>query len=263
MKQINKNVLGSRIAELRKAKGISQEVLANEIEISRPSLVQIENGNRSIDVFEMKRIASSLGFSIDELLSADKLEMHEPDIIYKVKSKTKRKRNPSEKFNFEKFKNTFIYLLENTSGNPDLNEQILFSLMYLIEFNYYETYESQLSTIQFIKRLNIPQPEKIQQLISTLINEECIIRINTKTSLQKNISRLIPLQKSNLEILKASEKQIIDNIITIYASWSESKLASYIQKDIPCISTKEGEIINFELAFYREAPYSVRSYNEL
>ena len=62
MKQINKNVLGIRIAELRKAKGISQEVLANEIEISRPSLVQIENGNRSIDVFEMKRIATSLAF---------------------------------------------------------------------------------------------------------------------------------------------------------------------------------------------------------
>lgn len=262
MKRLNKIELGGRIAQMRRAKGISQEMLAIEIELSRPSLVQIENGNRSIDVFEMQNIANALGFSIDELLSSHSFEMNEPDVIYKTKSKTNKKRNPNEKFNFEKFKNTFLYVLENTAGNPNINEQMLLGIMYLSEFNYYELYESHLSTIQFIKRLNKPQPEKIQSIINQLIKEESIIRVNTKTSAQLNLSRLIPLQQSNLELLKASEKMIIDNVVNQISTWSNFKIDNYIQNDMPCLSTKEGEIINFELSFYREAPYSVRSYNE-
>jgi hypothetical protein len=31
---------------------------------------------------------------------------------------------------------------------------------------------------------------------------------------------------------------------------------------MPWLASKEGEDINYELAFYREAPYSVRNYGE-
>lgn len=264
MIQLNKIQLGARIAHMRKAKGISQEVLAAEIKISRPSLVQIENGNRNLDVFEMKNIASTLGFSIDELLSSNSLELAEPEAIYMTKVKPDKKRNAVALFNFEKFKNSFIYLLGETAGKPNINEQTLLNILYFVDFNYYESYESHLSTIQYIKRLNTPQPEKIDLIINQLIKEEVIIRINSKSSTgsKNHIYRLIPLQKANLEMLKASEKEIIDNVVDQMSNWSKSRIHNYIQNDMPNISTKEGDLINFELAFYRVAPYSVRNYNE-
>ena len=52
--------IGQRITELRKLKGLSQEDLAKRVKISRPSLAQIELGNRSVDILELQRFAEVL-----------------------------------------------------------------------------------------------------------------------------------------------------------------------------------------------------------
>jgi transcriptional regulator with XRE-family HTH domain len=47
--------LGARIAKLRNINGMSQDELSQLVGISRPSLAQIEQGNRNIKVAELKR----------------------------------------------------------------------------------------------------------------------------------------------------------------------------------------------------------------
>ena len=46
------------------------------------------------------------------------------------------------------------------------------------------------------------------------------------------------------------------------SDWSASAVSNYSHKDIPWMASKEGEEINYELAFYREPPFSVRNYEE-
>lgn len=72
METLSKHELAQRLVQIRKSKGYSQEELAKALEISRPSLAQIELGNRNIDIFEIKKMASILDFSIDELVNANK-----------------------------------------------------------------------------------------------------------------------------------------------------------------------------------------------
>lgn len=55
MKTITQKELGIRISELRKSKGYSQDELAKLLEMSRPSLTQIELGNRNLSVIELKK----------------------------------------------------------------------------------------------------------------------------------------------------------------------------------------------------------------
>ena len=69
--KLSQKQIGRRIMELRKTKGLSQEDLAKSIEISRPSLAQIELGNRNVNVFELFRLSQILQFSLDEFLSHD------------------------------------------------------------------------------------------------------------------------------------------------------------------------------------------------
>ena len=45
--KLSQKQIGLRITELRKMRGLSQEELAKQVSISRPSLTQIELGNRS------------------------------------------------------------------------------------------------------------------------------------------------------------------------------------------------------------------------
>ena len=75
-------------------------------------------------------------------------------------------------------------------------------------------------------------------------------------------TRFIPLQKADLRMLKASEKEIIDRVIEQMADWSATVISDYSHKDLPWIASKDGEIIDYELVFYRDIPFSVRNYDE-
>ena len=70
------------------------------------------------------------------------------------------------------------------------------------------------------------------------------------------------MEKADLTELLASEKEVIDRVIEQMSDWSASSISNYSHKDIPWLATKEGEDINYELAFYREAPFSVRNYGD-
>mgnify|MGYP006176363569 CR=1 FL=1 len=69
--KLSQKQIGQRITELRKMKGLSQEDLAKSIKISRPSLAQIELGNRSVDILEFQKLSIVLGFSLDDFMSED------------------------------------------------------------------------------------------------------------------------------------------------------------------------------------------------
>ena len=56
--KLSQKQVGQRITLLRKAKGLSQEELAKNVSISRPSLAQIELGNRGVDILEMQNLNS-------------------------------------------------------------------------------------------------------------------------------------------------------------------------------------------------------------
>src|SRR5690606_12911258 len=67
--KLSQKQIGQRLAELRKIKGLSQEDLAKSIKISRPSLAQIELGNRSVHILELQKLSHVLGFSLDDFMS--------------------------------------------------------------------------------------------------------------------------------------------------------------------------------------------------
>jgi transcriptional regulator with XRE-family HTH domain len=59
--------IGKRIAELRKARGWTQEMLAEKLNIARNTLTKLEGGFRDFKSTEILKIAETLGVSIDYL----------------------------------------------------------------------------------------------------------------------------------------------------------------------------------------------------
>ena len=60
-------VLGKVVAALRKQRGISQETFALLINVSQPTLSRIERGQSMPDALTIRRIATALDLSTDEL----------------------------------------------------------------------------------------------------------------------------------------------------------------------------------------------------
>jgi transcriptional regulator with XRE-family HTH domain len=65
MKEVIVITIGRKIKEFRKALGISQQELADTLGVSRPTVSQIENGERKICAEEIKKLAKIFNISAD------------------------------------------------------------------------------------------------------------------------------------------------------------------------------------------------------
>lgn len=65
---MNKNLLGLRIKELRKQKGMSQEFLSEESGLSLRTIQRIENGETNPTGESLKRLSNALNVNPDELI---------------------------------------------------------------------------------------------------------------------------------------------------------------------------------------------------
>lgn len=257
----NQKQIGQRICELRKLKGLSQEELAKKIELSRPSLAQLELGKRSLDILELQRLSQVLAFSIDDFMSKDFIanKSHLLHTDHKEQQVTERISVPT--LNLEKFKNVLLYILERCAGKPNVGETVLYKLLYFSDFNYYELYEEHLTGANYRKLPFGPVPQNLESIIHQMIENNQLQRIKTNYHNYPQ-TRYLPLEKANLKELKASEKEVIDRVIEQMSDWSASMISDYSHKDLPWEVTDEGKDISYELAFYRELPYSVRVYDE-
>jgi transcriptional regulator with XRE-family HTH domain len=246
---IKQKEIGQRITELRKLKGLSQADLAKRLKISRPSLAQIELGNRGVDVLELQRLSIVLGFSLDEFMSKDFAASDSTEFKTQGKKQTTEERISVPKFQVNKFKNVLLYILEKCAGKPNVGETVLYKLLYFADFNYYELYEEHLTGAKYRKLPYGPVPQKLDTIINQMIDTG-----------QLQQTRYLPLTKANLTELKASEKEVIDRVIDQMSDWSAAAISNYSHKDLPWEVTDEGKYISYELAFYREAPFSVRNY---
>ncbi|MEC4041900.1 helix-turn-helix domain-containing protein [Myroides odoratimimus] len=62
------NDLGNNISSIRTKKGISQDDLAKEIRLSRPSVANIEKGKQRPSIFTLVQISKLLEVSLSDLL---------------------------------------------------------------------------------------------------------------------------------------------------------------------------------------------------
>jgi transcriptional regulator with XRE-family HTH domain len=258
---LSQKQIGKRLAELRKVKGLSQEELAKTIKISRPSLAQIELGNRTVDVFELQKLSQVLSFSLDDFMSTDFSVTQEPFVEYETRSTKMMERTTVPALQIDKLKNVLLYILERCAGRPNVGETVLYKLLYFADFNYYELYEEQLTGAKYRKLPYGPVPQKLDSIIKQMFDDGQLQRVKTAYQGYPQ-TRYLPLIKANLTQLLASEKEVVDRVIEQMSDWSATAISNYAHKDIPWIASKEGEEINYELAFYREAPFSVRNYGD-
>lgn len=254
--------IGLRIAELRKLKGLSQEDLAQRLELSRSSLTQIELGNRSVDVFELQRIAKVFGVSMDELMSRDFSVKSDAKYLQEDKGSGRvEERISVPTLHVGKFRNVLLYLLERCAGKPNVGETVLYKLLYFCDFNHYEMYEEHLTGATYRKLPYGPVPYRMDAIVHDMIERKQLQRIRTEYH-GFTQTRYLPLVKPDLSELRASEKEIMDCVIGQMSDWSAAAISDYSHRDMPWLASRDGEVIDYELAFYRETPFSVRNYGD-
>lgn len=254
--------VGERIKKLRKTAGFTQERLAKLLGISRPAISQIENGARKICAEELQKLAEIFNVSVDSLLNPEK----EPAVIIREKRANYKPRVAKQRIrvnvpqkNLEKFKEVFLYILSKVGSKPNVGETVVYKLLYFLDFDYYEKYEEQLIGATYIKNRHGPTPLEFKKIVEKMIKEKEIEKVDSKY-FEYPQTKYLPLRKSDFSKLKATEIEVIDEVLNKLSDMNANQISEYSHNDVPWLTTEENKVIEYESVFYRTPPYSVREY---
>jgi transcriptional regulator with XRE-family HTH domain len=259
MSNVNKSI-GQKLSQLRASKDISQQKLADYLGISRPTVTQIEKGERYLTPEEILKLSEFFNVSPNELINPklksevifheDESESHiEQSIRISVPQK-----------NLKKFKEVLLYILNKVGAKPNIGETVLYKLLFYIDFDYYERYEDQLIGATYIKNHFGPTPKEFVKIVEKMESDGELIRVKDKYFAHPQ-TKYLPLREPDLSIVTGREIELIDEVINKLSDMNATQISDYSHHDVPWLTTDEGKVIPYESVFYRTPPYSVRNYS--
>ena len=252
------------LKKLRDERGLSQEYLASHIGVSRPTYVQIEKGDRELSLSEAQKLAALFGLTFEDFLAG------KTESPYKVTLTKggKKSLNTSQEIRIsvpqnrvDKFKEVLLYVLEKIGARPHVGESVLYKILYFIDFDYYEKYEEQLMGATYIRNHYGPTPVEFAKIVNEMEKNNEIEKVETKYFKYPQ-TKYLPRREPELNLLNARETALIDDVIAKAGHMTAKEISEYSHRDVPWITAKEGQPIDYEAVLYRTPEFSVRSYDD-
>jgi len=256
--------LYKKIKLLREENNFSQEYIAKELGMSRPTYMQIEKGERELTISEARKLSSIFSMGLENLLALEKATktkiVLEKEKIHKT-SKEIGIRIIIPRANVKKFKEVLLYVLEKVGAKPNIGETALYKLLYFIDFDFYEKFEEQLTGARYIKNHYGPTPVEFKKIVEEMEEKGEIERVKSRY-FQYDQKKYLPCRESDLRRLSAREVKHIDEVLARLSDKNANELTEYSHSDVPWRVHKDGEIISYESVFYRDTDHSVRNYED-
>jgi transcriptional regulator with XRE-family HTH domain len=255
--------ISHKIKLLRNQRGFSQDRVANELTMTRPTYTAIENGTRDITCSEAQKLAALYDISVTELISE---AASKPAVLVSLAKETARKPPSGMRINvpqknIKKFKEVLLYVLEKVGAMPHVGETVIYKLLYFIDFDYYEKYEEQLVGATYMKNKFGPTPIEFKKIVARM-SELSEIAVVKNKHFQYEQKKYLPLRSPDLSFLSGREIEHINDVLARLAGKNASQLSDYSHDDVPWIATENGHIIEYETVFYRTPKTSVRNYDD-
>jgi transcriptional regulator with XRE-family HTH domain len=249
-------MLGGFVKTLRLKNKLTQGFVAGEIEVSRPTYLQIEKGQRELTVGEAQKLADLFGQTLDNFLAEREIRLESSEKKEKKKNEALLRISIPQN-NLEKFKQVLLYILAKVGSRPNIGETAIYKLLYFIDFDYYEKYEEQLIGAKYIRNTYGPTPVHFKKVVEEMTESGQIEMVASKFFAYPQ-RKYLPKVGSNLSTMTAKEIKHIDLVLERLAGKTAKELSDYSHTDAPWLIKKPGEALDYESVFYRDPLHSVR-----
>ncbi len=260
------NTLSQKIKKLRTQHGLSQEDVAKNLGISRPTYVQIEKNERDLTIPEAQKLSDIFGMTLTDFLTEANIKEH---VVVLEKEKSSANTNEHMRIsvpikNQKKFKTVLAYILRKVGGKSNIGMTVIYKLLYFIDFDYYEKYEEQLMGAVYIKNHFGPTPVMFTKIIEQMKKNNEIEEVKSKYySKEQKRFFLNPDYTIDLNILSAQEIKHIDWELDRLSDKSAKELSELSHEDMPWRAAEMGQEVQYNSVFYRDERLSVREYDAL
>lgn len=248
------------ILDQRKKLNMSQEYVAGLIGVSRPTYVQIEQGERDITVTEAQKLSDTFNMTLGELLSGN---IKSPKVV--LEDEKTAKKDPQDitirvtQKNLRKFKQVLLYILEKVGSRPNFGETVLHKLLYFIDFDYYEKFEENLMGATYIKNHHGPTSVELKTIVEAMAKSGDLEGVKS-LYFKYDQKKYLPVKHADLSVLTAREIEHIDGVLARLGDKNAKELENYSHGDTPWKIAYDGEKLSYESVFYRDEKYSVKNY---
>jgi len=257
-------MLGKFILEQRKKHNLTQDFLASKIGVSRPTYVQIEQGERDLTITEARKLSDIFSIVFDDFVQGK-----DTSATVKVKKSVKKTKEEKQEMrisvpqkNLQKFKEVLLYVLSKVGGKPNVGEAVVYKLLYFIDFDFYEKFEEQLVGATYIKNHYGPTPVEFKTIVDDMVKNGEVVKVEGKYFNYPQ-RKYLPIREPDLTKLKdARELRHIDEVIARLGDKNATELSEYSHEDTPWLVAKENQPLDYEAVFYRTPKTSVRNYDE-
>lgn len=252
------------LQKMREKYGFSQEYVAKELEISRPTYVQIEKGERELTLSEAQKLAYIYETTFENFLKGIEESKFEVILEKKEKKETSLKKDirisvPQQKL--DKFKEVLLYILGKVGAKLNVGQTVIYKLLYFIDFDYYELHEEQLIGATYIKNHHGPTPVEFSKIVSDMEENGEIETVKSKYFKYPQ-TKYLPKREPDFGKLSALELKHIDNVLDRLSDKNANEISDLSHRDVPWITADVGSPLDYEAVFYRTPETSVRSYEE-
>lgn len=148
-----------------------------------------------------------------------------------------------------------MYILFRCSNRENFGKTMLCSLLYFIDFDYYELYGQPITNETYIKSKKGIKPKHFREISNDLIANNQLF-LKKEPYYNRIIHRYYPLIIPNVHF-SLEELEIIDYSINRLRDNNASTINKYATKDPPIIIANFGEEIDFRFVFTRNKKYSI------
>lgn len=242
---------------------LTQEYMASQLKMSRPTYMQIERGERELTVTEAQKLAAIFEMTLENFLNSEVSHVAIPVMPPRKNAKSKKRdmRINTPQQNLEKFREILLYILQKIGAKPNVGETVIYKILYFIDFDFYEKFEEQLMGLKYMKNHHGPSPVGFARMVATMEKEKDLEKVKSKY-FQYEQKKYIPLREPDLSQIDAKELQHIDAELARLSDMNATQIREYSHEDIPWKVHKMGEVLEYEYVFYREPPYAMRSYDD-
>ena len=250
------------IRNLRESLSLSQQYVAEYLGCTRQTYTQIENGSRDISLGESRKLSELFEVPFEDFV----MEKKPVQLNVQLEDKSKKKPKKAEirisipQNKVKTFKEVLLYILEKVGARPNIGMTVLYKLLYFIDFDYYEKFEEQLIGARYQKNHFGPTPMEFSKITDSMIARGDLEKVKS-TYFKHEQTKFLPKREPNLELLTARDIKHIDEVLDRLSNKNAAELSEYSHQDVPWITTEDGEIIDYELVFYRTHETTVRNYD--
>ena len=164
-------------------------------------------------------------------------------------------------FDKEKMKQIVHFLISQCGHLENFGKTVLFKLLYFVDFNYYEITEKKMTGESYCRLPHGPAPCHFD-LIEEELKAENKIRTSKVKRGEYDQNRYSVRRDSSVDRLNATELVTIEKVIKWYSGMNATEISALSHMDMPYRATKDNEVIDYELVFYRDPALSAREYSD-